>query len=213
MKTNYFIIFAALLLVSCVMFGCGKNNQGSVYGTVTDFATGDPVVNANVRLNPRGETTLTGYDGTFQFYDLADGSYSLSLSKNGYMDLDDDYVIKIENGKSVRRDVQIRNNMILVYGIVTNQYDDSEPGVEVEIYWYDNEQEVQVCAATSANDGSYRVSFDHANPTDTYYVYAHIFKTYMHNGTLVGYPYSSAKMYFNVSHEQEFNINPIIGRH
>ena len=124
MKREPFIIALAMLLVCCAMISCGKNNQGSIYGTVTDFVTGDPVGNANVRLNPRGETTLTGSDGTFQFFDLSDGRYSLSLSKNGYVDLDDDYVIEIENGNSVRRDVQLNPGVesfkITVNGIETD---------------------------------------------------------------------------------------------
>lgn len=198
------------IIVCCGMLGCDKDNQkGSVYGAVTDFATGDPVGNASVRLNPRGETTLTGSDGSFQFNDLKDGRYSLSLSKNGYIDLDDDCIIEIENGNNVRRDVQIRNNKILVYGIVTNQY--AEPmQVEVYIYWYDDEQTVEVCAATSANDGSYSVSFDHVKPTDTFYART----SKWHPTSLnAGYYCSSPRMYFNVSHEQEFNINLVIDWH
>lgn len=125
MEKSHFNKFAALLLMCCAMLGCGKDkNQGSVYGTVTDYTTGDPISNANVRLNPRGETTLTGSDGTFQFYDLSNGKYSLSLSKNGYADLDDDYVIEIENGNSVRRDVQLKIGVesfkITVNGVETD---------------------------------------------------------------------------------------------
>ena len=95
------------------MLGCKPEEPeigkyGTIYGTVTDYSSGNPINNANVRLNPRGETTLTGSDGRFQFNDLAEGSYSLSLSKNGYVDLDDDYVIKIENGNSISRDVQMQ---------------------------------------------------------------------------------------------------------
>ena len=114
MKKIHLIQIAALLVLCCAMLGCEKDNPstptikyGSIYGTVTDFATGDPVSNVNVRLNPRGETTLTGSDGSFQYNDVTDGRYSLSLSKNGYLDLDDDYVIEIENGNNVRRDVQL----------------------------------------------------------------------------------------------------------
>lgn len=115
MKKQSIIKLAALLLVCCAMLGCEKNkNLGSIYGTVTDFATGDPVGNANVRLNPRGETTLTGSDGTFQFNDIEDGNYSLFLSKNGYVDLDDDYVIEITNGNNVRRDVQLKQSRVVV---------------------------------------------------------------------------------------------------
>jgi hypothetical protein len=95
-----------------MFFGCTPEEEteklGKIYGTVTDFSSGDPVTNANVRLNPRGETTLTGSDGSFQFNDLPAGSYSLSLSKNGYVDLDDDYVINIDKGNSVQRSVQMQ---------------------------------------------------------------------------------------------------------
>lgn len=111
MKTNPLFKFAAFLLVCCALFGCKPEETekfGTIYGTVTDFSSGDPISNANVRLNPRGETTLTGSDGAFQFNDLPSGSYSLSLSKNGYVDLDDDYVINIENGNSVQRAIQMQ---------------------------------------------------------------------------------------------------------
>lgn len=112
MKANLIVTFAALTMVFCMFFGCKPEEEteklGTIYGTVTDFASGDPISNVNVRLNPRGETTLTGMDGTFQFNDLPSGSYSLSLSKNGYADLDDDYVIRIESGNTVQRAIQLQ---------------------------------------------------------------------------------------------------------
>lgn len=110
MKTNHLIKFAASLMLCCMFFGCTPEEEklGTIYGTVTDFSSGEPINNANVRLNPRGETTLTGMDGTFEFVDLPKGSYSLSLSKNGYVDLDDDYVIKIESGNAVQRAIQLQ---------------------------------------------------------------------------------------------------------
>ena len=115
MKRNPIVKFAALLVICCMFFGCKPEDEiekfGIIYGTVTDFASGEPISNVNVRLNPRGETTLTGSDGTFQFNDLAAGSYSLSLSKNGYVDLDDDYVIKIENGNTVQRAIQMQKEL------------------------------------------------------------------------------------------------------
>lgn len=74
MKTNNLIKFAASLMVCCMLFGCTPEEEteklGTIYGTVTDFASGEPISNVNVRLNPRGETTLTGMDGTFEFVDL-----------------------------------------------------------------------------------------------------------------------------------------------
>ena len=130
MKKYQVLKFAALLLLCCAMFGCGKESKlGSIYGTITDFTSGDPVSNANVRLNPRGEATLTGSDGTYQFNDVTNGNYSLSISKSGYVDLDDDYVIEIENGNSVRRDLQLNPE---VFGAISGTVVDLDTGEPIE---------------------------------------------------------------------------------
>jgi len=105
------IIALTLMIVTVAVQwqGCTKPEEtGTIYGTVTDFDTGEPVKNANVTLIPSGETTLTGSDGTYMFQDLKKGDYSLSLSKAGYKDLVDDYLIQLAAGKSVRRDVQMK---------------------------------------------------------------------------------------------------------
>lgn len=84
-----------------------EEEYGSIYGIVTDKATGEPVKNANVQLRPSGETSLTGNDGRYEFLDLKNGNYSITVSKTGYTDLVDDYVITVEGSKAMRRDVQI----------------------------------------------------------------------------------------------------------
>lgn len=104
---------AVVVLTSLVWHGCKKEEdlKGTIYGAVTDYATGSPVGNASVKLRPSGETTLTGSDGTYEFKDLDAGKYSLLLSKAEYADLDDDYIIEVENGKNVKRDVQMRKKI------------------------------------------------------------------------------------------------------
>lgn len=136
MKQQRLFKLAALLVLCCTMFGCEKEDplnltgqKHSIYGTVTDHATGELVSNANVRLNPIGETTLTSSDGMFQFTDVPDGTYSLSLSKNGYVDMDDDYVIEIENGNSVRRDLQLSREE---FGAISGTVVDLETGEPIE---------------------------------------------------------------------------------
>ena len=104
-------------MLCCAMLGCtpednpsggeGDSDSGSIYGCITDFATGEPVRNANVQLRPSGETTLTGSDGMYEFLDIPDGAYSITVSKAEYTDLIDDYVITVKNGRRMRRDVQI----------------------------------------------------------------------------------------------------------
>lgn len=126
MKKQLIVRFMALLLACCAIHGCGKDkSQGSIFGTVTDFATGEPVSNANVQLRPSGETTLTGSDGMYEFLDVPSGSYSITVSKAEYTDLVDDYVIEVKSGKQTKRDVQImkRPTSLHIY----------EPGSQEEI--------------------------------------------------------------------------------
>ena len=107
---------------------------GSIYGVVTDKATGEPVKNANVQLRPSGETTLTGNDGRYEFLDLKNGNYSIVVSKTEYTDLIDDYVITVEGSKSIRRDVQIEKIPALLKIL------DSD-GNEIEVLDFGNMQD------------------------------------------------------------------------
>lgn len=103
-----------LLVASVVWYSCKKEDvvvTGSIFGTVTDFATGQPVGNVNVKLRPSGTTALTGSDGSYEFKELDAGNYSLMFSKAEYADLDDDFIVNLEAGKDVRRDVQIRKKI------------------------------------------------------------------------------------------------------
>lgn len=115
MKKNLFLIIIAILAFSMLWQGCKKTEEtGSIYGTVTDFDTGEPVKNANVKLRPSGETTMTGSDGSYMFQDLKKGDYSLSLSKAEYEDLNDDYVIQLAAGRNACRDVQMKKKVALM---------------------------------------------------------------------------------------------------
>lgn len=110
----WFLLPVLAIVAGAFIYGCTEKEEdlkGSIYGTVTDYATGEPVANANVKLRPSGETTLTGSDGTYEFKDLDAGKYSLLLSKAEYADLDDDYIIELEAGKKVKRDVQMRKKI------------------------------------------------------------------------------------------------------
>lgn len=114
MRIKYFLNIILISFLSLTFANCESSepsiketNKGSIFGVVTDFATGEPVANANVQLRPGGETTLTGFDGTYEFLDIEDGNYSITISKAEYSELIDDYIIQIRNGKRIRRDVQI----------------------------------------------------------------------------------------------------------
>ena len=104
------LIFGTSLVCSCTKQDeeVAVDSKGTIYGTITDYDTGEPIGNANVKLRPSGETTLTGSDGTYEFNNLKADKYTLSLSKAEYIDLDDDYVIHLETGKRIKRDVQMQ---------------------------------------------------------------------------------------------------------
>lgn len=119
MRDKILFGIAALLVLCCMMFSCGKedgpsngNGKGSIYGTVTDFATGDPVANANVQLLMSGNATLhasiTGSDGHYEILDVPSGTYSIKITKVGYSDLIDSNPIVVEKDKQTKRDVQIK---------------------------------------------------------------------------------------------------------
>ena len=118
MKKNKISILLDLLASTLLLLtGCTSNPEEmsqyaerGIYGKVTDFATGEPVKNANVQLRPTGETALTNSDGQYEFRDIVAGKYSLTISKVEYTDLIDDYVITVAN-RMMRRDVQIRKKV------------------------------------------------------------------------------------------------------
>lgn len=108
-------IIISIAIICLLMTSCKKDNssasstpQGSIYGIVTDFASGDYVKHANVQLRPSGETTQTGYNGQYEFKNIEDGDYTIVVRKAEYTELIDDYVISVKNGRRMRRDVQIQ---------------------------------------------------------------------------------------------------------
>ncbi|MBQ3368536.1 DUF1566 domain-containing protein [bacterium] len=97
-------VFAVLaFFVSCG--GSGSSEPGSIYGVVTDKATGEPVINAGVELQPIGLKTVTGSDGQFEFNEVAAGEYTLYVTKTGYSDNSSDITVK--SGKQSKGDVQL----------------------------------------------------------------------------------------------------------
>ena len=56
----------------------------TIYGVVTDHATGTPLENANVVLSPGGRTAITGTDGRFEFNELEPRQYTITVQRTGY---------------------------------------------------------------------------------------------------------------------------------
>ncbi len=80
-------ILALLCLAGALCCSCSKDEtptSGSIYGIITDSETGEPVRNAEVVLAPGNNTTISGYDGHYEFSDLEPGQYKVQVRATGY---------------------------------------------------------------------------------------------------------------------------------
>lgn len=105
MKRGKYLFF---LFTLCGLFqSCNiPELPGSIYGTVEDKATGEPIKSVWVELLPSGLKTTTGSDGAFEFIEIDPSVYSLSVRKAGYIDYASDSII-VRNGQTVKADIQI----------------------------------------------------------------------------------------------------------
>lgn len=104
----------SLLLVSMTLIvfnqSCKKpveEQKGAINGYVTDKATGDYVENATVLLKPVNKTATTKSDGYFEFVELKLGDYSISASKDGYRDYEDNQTISVKGSDAISRDIEM----------------------------------------------------------------------------------------------------------
>ena len=104
------ILFGLLVCITMatVWYSCTKDEEtsGSIYGVVTDKATGEPIKTAGVELQPIGLKTVTGSDGTFEFANLEEGDYNLYVTKTGYLDCKSS-TITIKSGQQAPGNVQM----------------------------------------------------------------------------------------------------------
>ena len=104
-KTLYFLF--GLLLVCGIYQACAPEElPGSIYGTVVDEATGEPIKSAGVELSPVGLKTVTGSEGQFEFTELDPGKYTLLVTKTGYM-AGVSHTIEVKPGQQAKGDLQI----------------------------------------------------------------------------------------------------------
>lgn len=90
MKTKLFYTLLAVLMLLFVTTSCKKKKSETNYlctiaGTVIEDPTGNPVSNATVTLSPSGKNTYTGSDGHFEFIDLYENQYTITVQKEGYV--------------------------------------------------------------------------------------------------------------------------------
>lgn len=97
-----------IIAVVILWQGCTKPEKtGTIYGTVIDQATGEPIENAYVSIYPGTQSLQTGYDGKFVFTDLPSRQYMVSCEKTGYIS---NRMTVIVEGNSVSIVLPMRKN-------------------------------------------------------------------------------------------------------
>lgn len=79
-------LFIGLLTLLCIT-ACTSTEYdifSTLYGTVSDYKTGNPVAGVTLVLSPGGITKITGNDGYFEFQDLTPQQYTVTAQKEGY---------------------------------------------------------------------------------------------------------------------------------
>lgn len=100
-----------LLMATIIFFSCEKEDEtkivGSLYGTVTDKATGEPITNAKIELMPTGLSVKTGDDGNYEFPKVETGTYNIYVTKSGYLDYKTNDIEINENNADKPVNIQI----------------------------------------------------------------------------------------------------------
>ena len=122
-----------------------SSGQYTISGTVVNTVTGQPVDRADVSLHlPAGDSlvaeTATGEDGHFTFEHLAQGKYSLSASRRGYIgaayDEHEGYSTAIVTGEGLTSDglvFQLAPRAV-IRGTVTDESGDPVPQARLSLY-------------------------------------------------------------------------------
>ncbi len=77
-----FAVMSAVLICSCSEDEV--SSFGNITGLVTDASTGEPITNAVISLSPTNLSAQADASGSFGFYNLDPGSYTVQVKATGY---------------------------------------------------------------------------------------------------------------------------------
>lgn len=78
----FLILLTAVLFAGCYTYE--YDYYGGVKGTVIDSQTNAPISDAYVLLMPGSQSTNSTIEGTFEFQELEEGQYTISVQKTGF---------------------------------------------------------------------------------------------------------------------------------
>lgn len=110
---------------------------GTISGTIKDYDNGQLISNCNVSLSPGGVSKTSSSSGTYEFSELAPGSYSLTFSKAGYEDSNS--TVTVTAGKTSTADVLLKAKSS--FALSEDSYDFGDMEVSKTFYFFNNSDE------------------------------------------------------------------------
>jgi len=100
-QTLAFVLVVATLLTTCAKKPTSAESTGNVNGYVNNSRTGVAIENAIVSIQSIGEK-ITDNSGYFQFNDIEEGSYSIEVEKDGYINQAKQVSINVDETAEIR---------------------------------------------------------------------------------------------------------------
>ncbi|MBN1446487.1 MAG: carboxypeptidase-like regulatory domain-containing protein, partial [Bacteroidetes bacterium] len=115
MRSRTLIIAGFVLL--CLFPRPATAQTGSIYGTIRDAETGEPMVGASVLVEQQSTGSATDIDGKYQIRTLKPGRVSLRISYVGYAD-QRVTGIEVKSGEKVRIDANLISEAVSTEEVV-----------------------------------------------------------------------------------------------
>jgi len=106
MKHRLFLLFLPLLAI--LFTACPSDpvdTTGSISGTVKDRFTNERIAGADVSLNPTNRSTTTDGNGNYQFLDVEQGQYTVTVKKSQYADVST--TLQVQVGQTTSHDFSL----------------------------------------------------------------------------------------------------------
>ena len=103
----YFVCFCCIWIICSSCEHKEEIRLGSIYGIVSDKATGEPIKSVGIELLPIGIKAITGEDGKFEFPKIETGTYNLLTTKSGYKEHRTNDILVKGNEENVPVDILI----------------------------------------------------------------------------------------------------------
>ncbi|MFC4263368.1 TonB-dependent receptor [Ferruginibacter yonginensis] len=112
------LLTLVMLLQAIVAFANNGVVKGSFSGTVTDAATGKPIVGATVYINDAKVGTNTNANGNFLIDNITEGNHLIEFSHIGYNTLAQNIFIKGDTKLNISLSAAVvENNAVIVTGV------------------------------------------------------------------------------------------------